>query len=222
MNLAQSRMKMRRAFTLIEILVVVAIIALLAAILFPVFATVRGKARSVTCQSNLKQVGAAMVMYIGDYERYPFAVDPADKYAPNIWANQEVAQGITIGEMPLLTDAMSAYIKSANVWKCPSDTGFDYPDDIQWQLNGEVTKPSCFEKYQTSYFYRTELAFRKLSDDFLPNPGQINVLFDAHGDWHASGALSWKERRYNVLFGDWHVKNIARDSLTKSWQTPVK
>jgi general secretion pathway protein G len=212
----------RRGFTLIEILVVIAIIALLAAILFPVFTIARGKARSASCQSNLKQLGAAMMMYIGDYERYPFAVDPADKYAPNIWANQEVAQGVTIGEMPLLTDAMSAYVKSTQVWKCPSDTGFDYPDDIQWQLNGEPTYPTCFGKYQTSYFYRTELAFRKLSDDFLPTPALINVLFDAHGDWHASGALTWRERRYNVLFGDSHVKNIARETLTKSWQTPVK
>ncbi len=55
-------------FTLIELLVVIAIIAILAAILFPVFARAREKARQAGCQSNLKQIGLALKMYMGDYD----------------------------------------------------------------------------------------------------------------------------------------------------------
>jgi len=55
-------------FTLIELLVVIAIIAILAAILFPVFAKAREKARQSTCQSNLKQIGVALGMYMQDYD----------------------------------------------------------------------------------------------------------------------------------------------------------
>ena len=58
----------RRGFTLIELLVVIAIIAILAAILFPVFAKARAKARTATCQSNLKQLAMAITMYTGDYD----------------------------------------------------------------------------------------------------------------------------------------------------------
>ena len=63
---------MRKGFTLIELLVVIAIIAILAAILFPVFARAREKARQASCQSNLKQLTLAMLMYVQDYdEKFP-------------------------------------------------------------------------------------------------------------------------------------------------------
>jgi len=58
----------RRGFTLIELLVVIAIIAILAAILFPVFARAREKARQASCQSNLKQIALAALMYSQDYD----------------------------------------------------------------------------------------------------------------------------------------------------------
>ena len=56
------------AFTLIELLVVIGIIALLSAILFPVFLSSREKARAVACFSNYHQIGAAVQMYATDFD----------------------------------------------------------------------------------------------------------------------------------------------------------
>src|SRR5258708_3051516 len=71
------RMEPRRpsGFTLIELLVVIAIISVLAGILFPVFAKARASARKTTALSNLKQIGAALLMYTADY----------DGHLPNRW-----------------------------------------------------------------------------------------------------------------------------------------
>ena len=58
----------RRAFTLIELLVVIAIIAVLAAMLLPALGKARGKARQVSCTSNLRQFALGNIMYANDYK----------------------------------------------------------------------------------------------------------------------------------------------------------
>ncbi|MGC9317435.1 MAG: type II secretion system protein [Armatimonadota bacterium] len=63
--------RLSHGFTLIELLVVIAIIVL-AAILFPVFARAREKARTISCTSNVRQITMATLMYVEDYdERFP-------------------------------------------------------------------------------------------------------------------------------------------------------
>ena len=108
-------MKIKTAFTLIEILVVIAIIAILAAILFPVFARARENARRSSCQSNLKQIGLGIFQYIQDYdEKFPMAVtgsSSATSTPPVGWA-----------------DASQPYLKSTQIFQCPSETNGPDPD----------------------------------------------------------------------------------------------
>ncbi len=63
--------KRRRAFTLVELLIVIAIIAILAALLFPAFARARENARQTSCTSNLHQIGIAVQMYRADEKEFP-------------------------------------------------------------------------------------------------------------------------------------------------------
>lgn len=101
-------MKNKKGFTLIELLVVIAIIAILAAILFPVFAQAREKARAISCMSNLKQMGNALIMYQQDYDGTFVALNMPD-----------LAYGNKTGGCTWQV-AIQPYMKSYGIQNCPS------------------------------------------------------------------------------------------------------
>src|SRR5947209_1203126 len=68
----------RMAFTLVELLIVIGIIALLAALLLPALSAAKETGRRVRCQSNLRQIGFGMSMYVHDYGAYPFLFSTPD------------------------------------------------------------------------------------------------------------------------------------------------
>jgi len=77
---------MRRAFTLVELLVVVGILAMLMAILFPVFSQAKGAAKRTECVSNVRQLSAAMLMYVDEHDGdYPMRVDGTDNEDVDQW-----------------------------------------------------------------------------------------------------------------------------------------
>jgi general secretion pathway protein G len=210
-------------FTLIELLTVIGIIAILAALLFPVFSSARGKARQIACVSNLRQLGMSVAMYTQDYDGlYPYMVDPADKYTPFIWSSDPAFMA-DIPSIGLVQVVLQPYVKSLELFHCPSDYGFDTEDFTGLYIdptgNPPNANPSSFKKFGTSYYYRTEIAEKHASDSSIQYPSQLNVLFDGAGKWHG-GWLS-QNWRYNVMFGDGHAKNQSFNQLQVEWSMPL-
>lgn len=221
----------RNAFTLIELLVVIAIIAILAAILFPVFARAKASAKQTACISNLKQIGGAIQLYMADYDdMFPHAIDAVDKHQPDIWSHEPQFQAM-IPHMPLINDVLQPYCKNKDIFCCPADHGSQVKDDQPYIPF--MSSPSMFKTYTSSYFFRTEIAFRSYSQTSFQLPANINIMFDGAGHWHSpkqamnenDNGDSYFEKlrafRYNTLFGDFHVKSLTYDSLQDAWATDL-
>jgi prepilin-type N-terminal cleavage/methylation domain-containing protein/prepilin-type processing-associated H-X9-DG protein len=99
-------MRRKSGFTLVELLIVIAIIAILAAILFPVFNNARKKALQTSCTANLQQLGTAMRMYAQDYDdQFPFAL-----YGDVVNRNSAWADVIFQG-----------YVNNDQIYDCPAN-----------------------------------------------------------------------------------------------------
>ncbi len=113
------------AFTLTELLVVVAIIAILAALLMPAISRSKAKAHKIACIGNLHQLGIGLQSFVTDNHAYPSIIGPSNSENPGWWASQLESGGF--GDSTSITNFIYA-----GVWHCPSA-----PDIRPWPGPGK-------------------------------------------------------------------------------------
>jgi prepilin-type N-terminal cleavage/methylation domain-containing protein/prepilin-type processing-associated H-X9-DG protein len=223
-----------RAFTLVELLIVISIITILAGMLFPVFARARDRARHAACVSNERQLGLALLQYTQDWdERFPSGGRVSTGQG---WAGQAFP-----------------YIRSCAIYRCPQDPGNRADDDddeeqrtgerISYGLNcnlagalqGELSAPTS-----TVMLFEVNDAVAQLvgpewsspTGRGLPtdNAPKLGKPFGA--DYYATGnlggispRLSTTRRPYhdpfsNYLAADGHVKSNSGDRVSPGADAP--
>lgn len=195
----------RRGFVWWRGLLALIFVALIAAILFPVFVRDSTPGRIPSCQSNLRQISLGVVQYAQDYdEDYPPVIlnDTAGTNSPYGWA-----------------DALHPYLKSAGILQC--------------SLEGNVpTAPDPMQRGYTDYWFNRNLAERN-PQSFTD--ARYSIAFgdgnDGHDETTARYSLSqfpeaWRNNQNspayrhregaNYAFADGHAKWLKPENVTNT------
>ena len=106
-------MNSKRAFTVIELLMVIAIIAILAALLLPALSASKRKAQQTQCTSNLRQLGIGLLSFVAANHSYPSGIAGTNAENPGTWILQLERGGFD------MTKPQTNFF-SEGVWRCPS------------------------------------------------------------------------------------------------------
>ena len=206
-----SFLNIRRGFTLVELLVTIAVVAILAALLFPSISQIVARGKSLKCLSNLRQIGGAFHLYANDNNGMfpPLNAGSGDtstwmiRLAPYVGVNDGV-----LGLAPLAR-AVPPFI-------CP-EWKMDASRKVSYAVNVNILRPSLNWNYrrmnvpQSSTFLVVEIAAN--TDNF--NPSIDGDVSRRHPNKSA-----------NFLYVDGHVENLKEPGLSTDprwfWQqTPA-
>ena len=213
------------AFTLVEMMVVVAIMGLLAGILIPVIASARNKGHQAACQNNLRQISLALELYRADFQdQFP---GPGSKSTygpqPEDWIWWQYGRGVTNSAIALYIEGIDPRIVT-----CPMDREartmqgegilpgdpyrYSYALTSYDMRNGEnpgmatiITQNREVHPFRMSKILRPEAKLmlveeaRETIDDprWVPEHSITNKVTERHG------------RRGNVVFADGHIETVT-------------
>lgn len=238
----EKRLGRSGAFTLLELLVVIAVIALLLGLLLPALGRSKAEARKAQCLSNLRQLALAFELYATDNEqRFPLNYDglAGRDLVPN-WAYGNMADPSDRRDADSLQDPartlLAPYLKDHLLYKCPADrTEAVRSLSLNCRVNPVRLKeePRWLWGAGTNYpiFRRTQdmpspsLTFTVLDEEELMiNDGYFAVDLSNTGDPSGEGTpvplviIDFPARRHangaGVAFGDGHAEPIHwKDAL---------
>ncbi len=211
----------RKAFTLVELLVVIAVITILASLTMPAITSAMRQATDVQCRSNLGQIGKANMLYANDNDYYLPCY--GDAYP---WSGYEER----FISPPWL---VFPYLHDENIYVCPADPT---PQNcVWWSLNHfSLTKSSYMwnEHLMTIDDGNTGGAARQVMN--IRDPHTLGLIADGWecpNNWkwitcipprlYAGSRIDWEhDGAVNILFAEQHVERVPHEKLAAIRSNP--
>lgn len=211
------------AFTLVELLVVIAVIGILSALLLPALARAQSKGQSIACLNNLRQLAIATQLYADDFQgRLPYNLGAADtknsvRYGGfRNWANNVMSWELdedNTNTTWLAKGGLGPYLSGkTEIFSCPADRAVSESQrNAGWthrvrsySMNAMVGNAGSFsyEGYNSNNPRYTQF----FKDSEVPDPARIFVFVEEHPDSINDGYFLnrlW-QREWFDLPGSWH------------------
>ena len=209
---------LRAGFSLIELLVVIGIIAILAALLLPALAKARDTAKRGACMGNLRQVYLGIQLYAEDHDGL---LPTKFEVKKNVLTADDIAKGKQLNTPALGIQTVMARYTGTNTFRCPADRGdsvdptpvFTRKGDSYevkgWDPEKAVKEP---QKVRLEYAAKLDLG----GDPFKPWEADDPAKVAEKISKNELGPIHWHQQRYNFLLGDGHVVAIASKEQEKA------
>ncbi len=184
------------AFTLVEMLVVIAIIATLAALLFPAIGGMQERGKSTQDLNNLRQIGLATQMYLNDNDGTFFP-------ATTIWMTE--LEPKYIGAWKVFQSPFDTRSASNDSTKAPVSYGIN--QNAIGLLTDKIVNPSGFIAYAPAQTIGSKSAFTGTAVAAAPGVFVIKDISTPGGS--ATGGTHASRKRINAVFADWHIETLA-------------